>query len=190
MKTFFLLFFIALILVGMLSGCQSGRARAGSTSVKQTGPAQTPARAEAKDAAATFTAPAGSKVEFNEKLGTYTVTLSGPAVIAMTAHTETATAPQAFTPPPPPTPSDQANGRAMWFYRIALFGGLAAGLFGLVRGWDFVMYGGGAIAAAALIGLFIASNPVLFAIIGGGVALAGAGVAIWHFKLKHLPAAA
>jgi hypothetical protein len=69
-------------------------------------------------------------------------------------------------------------------YRIALIVGIAAAIFGLVRNWDLVMWGGAAMAGAAACGLFVQRHPVLFAVIGGGLALGIAGVLIWHLRLK------
>lgn len=63
--------------------------------------------------------------------------------------------------------------------------GLAVGLFGLVRGWDFVMYGGGAVAGACAFALFIQAHPLVFVVIGIGVALKIVGPLLWHTKLKH-----
>jgi len=73
----------------------------------------------------------------------------------------------------------------IWFW-IGTLVGLAAGIFGLVRGWDLIMYGGGAIAAACLFAIFVQNYPWILAIIGIGAALAVAGPYLWHTKVKHL----
>lgn len=113
------------------------------------------------------------------------IVLSAPTKFRSATHREKISAPVNHTPPAPPSPADLADGRAVWVYRLALLAGLAAAVFGLVRGWDFVMYGGAAVAVAAAVCLFVKSHPVAFAVIGAGVALAGAGVFVWHFRLKE-----
>lgn len=192
---------LAAVLLVLLSftGCSSvprsakspaGESRAGEVSVSQSGDAAQPASAASATQTATIPLPEGSEAVFNEKLGTLSVRLSAQSALTMTTRSDTATGPQAFTPPAPPSPADTATGRAVWVYRIALLVGAAAAVFGLVRGWDFVMYGGASVAVAAVIGLFVASHPVLVAVIGAGVAFAAAGVLIWHLRLKkHSPAA-
>ncbi|MBC7367160.1 MAG: hypothetical protein H7343_10190 [Undibacterium sp.] len=158
-------------------------------SITQSGDAHAPTRAETKDDARTVQIPAGTLAEFNDRLGTLKLTFTAPGVLTQTVKTEHLEAPQAFTPPAPPTPSEISTGRAVLWYRIGVALGFAAGLFGLVRGWDFVMYGGGAVALACLICLFAESHPLLTGLIGAGAALAIAGPLVWHAKIKNLPAA-
>jgi hypothetical protein len=192
MKTY-LPFLFAVVFLCLPSGCALSRVvkaptattTTGNATVTQTGNAATPAKAESDTQSAVVPIPSGSTVVFNEKLGTLAVTLSTDSTLTMTTRRDVVTGPQAFTPPAPPTPSEVADGHAVWVYRLALLIGGAAALFGLVRGWDFVMWGGGAVAGAAGVGLFVQSHPLLVGVIGGGVALAVAGVVIWHTKLKH-----
>lgn len=192
--TLLLWFVFAMALAVFLPGCATraakspaGESRAGAVSVSQTGDAHTPAKASSDTQTASVPLPSGSSVTFNEKLGTVSATLAADSIFTVETRRDLVTGPQAFTPPAPPSPSDLANGRAVWFYRVALFAGIAAAVFGLVRGWNFVMYGGGAVSAASCAGLFMQSHPLLAGVIGGGVALAVSGVWIWHTRLKHTP---
>jgi MFS family permease len=69
--------------------------------------------------------------------------------------------------------------------RLGLVAGIAAGVFGLVKGWDFVAWGGGAIAAGCVAGMALASVPPwLWAVFGVGAAACVIGPVIWHTKLK------
>lgn len=156
-------------------------------SVTQTGDAQAPARLDTATESRRVPLPAGSAIVFDEKLGTTTISLSRDVVLTSEARTESAQAPQAFTPPKPPTASEQADARATLWYRLGLAAGLVAGIFGLVRGWDWIALGGGAIAGACAFALFIQRHPVLFTVMGIGAALMVAGPYIWHRVLKHLP---
>lgn len=194
MKTFLPLLF-AVFFLCLPSGCAlvtarpkppAGASQAGEVKVEQKGDAAVPAKAWSVTNAATVPLPAGSEVTFNEKLGTLSVKLSGETILTTTMRTDHAEGPQAFTPPAPPTPSDEANGRAVLLMRLGVVAGIAAGLFGLVRGWDFVMYGGGAVAGACLFGLFVERHPVLFIVAGAGVAAAVVGPWIYHTKLKRV----
>jgi hypothetical protein len=55
----------------------------------------------------------------------------------------------------------------------------------LVRGWDFIAYGGGAIAAGCFTGMALASVPAwLWAVFGVGATACIIGPVIWHTKLK------
>ena len=187
---------VVLALAALLTGCQTGPAapaRATATApsgltVSQSGAALVPATATAKDDARTVQIPAGTVAEFNDKLGTLRLTFSAASVLTQTVKTESVTAPQSFTPPAPPSPAEIADGRAVLWYRVGVVLGIAAGLFGLVRAWDFVMWGGLTVAAACLAGLFIQSHPILILFLGVGAALMVAGPALWHLKLKDLPA--
>lgn len=194
---------VALLFVGLQTACTNTRAPvspsaavtlAGGATLTQSGDAQKPGTLSSNTEKATETKrlplPAGTELVFNEKLGTLTLRLSQTTTLEATATREVkiehAEAPQAFTPPAPPTPSEEADGKAQWLYRIGLVAGIAAALFGLVRAWDWVMYGGAAVAAGCAVGLFAAKHPAIFAVIGGGIVLAVAGPWIWHTKLKHL----
>lgn len=197
MKTAFALLCLA------LSGCSSApvaKVKAGLAAVAQRGAAEVPARAEVATSRATLPLPAGTRVEvappapkaqpdsaFISQNLPVALTLPSPSVLTVETSAERASAPQAFTPPPPPSPSDLAAGRTVWVFRIAIFAGIVAGLFGLVRGWDFVALGGGCVAAGGLVGLALDAVPVwLWAVLGAGAAISGTGWAVWHFKLRGL----
>jgi len=185
----------ALLLVACLFGCATPRARAGIVNgvpvVDQSGPIAEPARAAVETASAVVPIPTGSIVILPpdaDPSRPVEIRLSGPTELRTETRREAVEGAKSFTPPVPPTPADEADGRALWFYRIGLGIGLAAALFGLVRDWDFVMYGGGAVAAACACGIFVQKHPALFGLIGAGIALAIAGVWVWHSRLKKQPA--
>lgn len=160
---------------------------AGGAGLTQTGDAQTPAKVTSDTTVSTVPVPAGSTVIVDEKKpGVISVLLAGQSEIKTQARKETAEAPQAFKPAAPPTPSEEADGKATLYYRIGVALGIAVGAFGLVRGWDLMMYGGGIVAAACLAALFFQKHPVITALIGAGVAVAVVGPILWHTKLKHL----
>lgn len=69
---------------------------------------------------------------------------------------------------------------------VGLLVGVAAAIFGLVRMWNFVMWGGIAVAGASAIALFIHAYPWLLAVVGAGIALKFAGPYLWYTKVKHL----
>ena len=71
----------------------------------------------------------------------------------------------------------------IWFW-LGLIVGVSAAIFGLVRAWNLVMWGGVAVAGACAFGIFVQQAPWLFAIIGAGVALKFAGPYIWHTQIK------
>lgn len=185
-----------------LCGCATHRREASTikaasgATVTAWGPVESPANVATNASVTTLPIPAGLTVTVDpEPVGAWdapavdvrkpmTVALAAPSELRIETRGEVVTAPKGYAPPEPPTPAQLADGRAVWLYRIGLVVGIAAALFGLVRGWDFVMYGGGVVAAACSVGLFAHSHPVLFAVIGGGIALAGAGVFIWHTRLK------
>lgn len=189
-----------LLFLTALCGCAftpSGKIRAGRNTVAQRGAAAVPAQASTETTAASIPLPAGTVIKTAPAAvpGALTppaglsITLPEPAVLSVETTKETATAPQAFTPPAPPTPSQAAEGRATWVYRLALVAGIALAAFGLVRDYTLVMTGGAAVALASAAGLFIQAHPLLFGLIGAGTAAAAAGVWIWHTKLKKQPAA-
>lgn len=157
------------------------------TVLTQTGDAATPASVSTKTATQTIVVPAQSVVWQNDQTGQLQYRLAKDSVMTAVTKTEEAKAPQAFTPPAPPTPGEEADAKAKFWYRIGVAVGGVAGVFGLVRGWDWVMYGGGSVAAGCLFGLFVQSHPVLLIVIGLGAAVAIAGPVIWHTKLKNLP---
>ncbi len=184
------------------TGCQSkpfAAVRTAAGVVTQRGPVSVPARAETVTSRASLPLPAGTRVEvFNpERVSVKTetaantenpagmaVTLPAAAVLSVETVSDRVSGPQSFAPPSPPSPVELAAGKAAWLYRIGLLIGAAVAVFGLVRGWDFVMYGGAAVAAACGFAMFAESHPVLFFVIGGGIVLAVVGPLVWHLKLK------
>lgn len=172
----------------LLAACGSPRARVGivqgSPVVDQSGPVAEPARAAVDTASAVVPIPTGSVVVLPpdaEPSRPVEIRLSAPTELRAESRRETVAGSKSFSPP---TPADEADGRARWVYRIGLALGLAAAAFGLVRGWDLVMTGGAAVAAACACAIFVERHPALFAIIGAGLALAAAGVWVWQTKLK------
>ncbi len=185
----------ALALVMLLPGCAIGarapaaRSTAGSAHIQQTGDAAQPAKASSDATAAKVPLPAGSVVSFAAD-GSMSAKLSGESLFSAETRRDTVTGPQAFTPAAPPTPAEEAKGKAALWLRLGLVAGLAAGAFGLVKGWDLLGLGGGAVAGACFLGLSIEEMPVwLWIVLGVGGALAVAGPSLWHLRLKKLPAA-
>lgn len=162
----------------------------GGMTLTQTGDAAKPASVSTTTEAKTVPLPAGTNIVFDEKLNTVTLQLSQPTTLKTETKTEVATAPQAFTPPAPPTPVQVAAGRAQAWFWVGLVVGVAVGLFGLVRDWDFVMYGGGAVAGACAFAIFVEAHPLVFVVIGIGVALKFAGPYFWHMYVKPTAAPA
>lgn len=161
-----------------------------SGKIDMAGDAQTPPKVETKKTDSSMALPEGSRLEFNEKLGVFSVTLSKPSSLVFN-RTETAIeGPVAFTPDKAPTIGEEKEAQASFWTSIGLKAGLALGgalaIFGLVRAWDFVMYGGAAIAAGCAFGIFIERHHVLLLIIGLGATLTVVGPIIWHTKLKKL----
>lgn len=158
--------------------------------VKVSGDAQTPSKVDTKKTDGRFTIPEGSRFEFNEKLGVMTLVLSKASEMAVN-RTETAVqGPVAFTPDKGPTVGEEMQAKAGYWTHLGLMAGMVAGaaaaIFGLVRGWNYVMYGGSAVSAACMFGLFVQKHPALLIIIGLGATLAFVGPLIWHTKLKKL----
>lgn len=158
--------------------------------VTTSGDAKIPGKVDTKKTGSVLTIPEGSRFEFNEKLGVMSLTMAKAGQIALN-RTETAVeGPVAFDPPKQPTVKEIAEAKSDYWTSLGLKLGLAAGvaasLFGLVRGWDFVMYGGGCVAAACAFGIFVERHPILLAVIGLGAAAAIVGPWIYHTKLKHL----
>jgi hypothetical protein len=158
--------------------------------VEVSGDAAVPSKVDTKKTDSKLPLPEGSRLEFNEKLGVFSITLSKASEIALN-RTETAVqGPVAFTPDKAPTVAEEKSAQADFWtalgLRAGMFLGAALAIFGLVRGWDMVMYGGGAIAGACLFGLFVQKHPTLLLVIGLGAALVFVGPLIWHTKLKKL----
>lgn len=192
---------LLVLLVACLAGCQTGRrdraaapratAQAGAVAIQQTGDAARPATAAEASTRTETTIPPGVDVTAHPD-GRITWRNAAPLALVSTHTAATATGPAAFQPPAPPTPAEEAAGRAALWMRLGLVAGVAAAVFGLVRGWDFVAYGGGAIAAACVVGLSLAAVPAwLWAVFGLGAAACVLGPVLWHTRLKHTgPAAA
>ncbi len=192
---------LVILMLVALSGCSSRsqyRHVAESPSVvvaptgevKMNGDAPVPAKVNTSQTNGIMSVPVGSVVVFDEKLGTATLTLSKDTQIAVNRKETAVHGPVAFTPDKAPTISEELNAKSdakmkIW-YGIGMAVGVALAIFGLVRQWDLVMYGGVAIAGACAFCLFVQTHPVLFAVIGLGVAAAVIGPIIWHTKLKHL----
>ena len=186
-----------------LAGCQSGwwkkepvRHIAESPSVVVSdkgaveikGDSQVQPKVETKQSEATLILPGGSTFDFNERLGTVRLTLSKASQMALN-RTETAIdGPRSFVPDKAPTISEEKQAQSDYWVNLGMKAGLVLGaaiaIFGLVRGWDFVMYGGAALAAACGFGIFVEKHPTLLFIIGIGSALAVVGPIVWHTKLK------
>lgn len=188
--------FVLVLAVFGLAACKHFRppaaaVHAGSTGLQQTGAALVPAKAETITTRATIPLPAGTEFRVvpvmpADSALAFTLPSSVPIEVETTA--ERVTGPQAFTPPAPPTPAQEAAGRASLLYKLGLGAGIALAVFGLVRGWDFVMYGGASIAAGCAFGLFVEQHPLLFAVLGAGLLAVVGGPLIWKFKLQKLSA--
>lgn len=191
---------VLLLIVCALAGCAQQTRRnaippsatvgAGTAAVEQKGEAQVPASAKVEEKRQTVTLPAGTVVWQDAKTGEIRYRLGVDAPLVATIKVEQATAPAAFQPPAAPTVHEEAQADAdKWTvigYRVGVFVGIAAAIFGVTRGWPMVMWGGVSVAGACLAGLFIKSHPVLLVFIGAGVLLKVVGPLLWHTKLKHL----
>jgi hypothetical protein len=159
--------------------------------VEMTGDAQSPTKVDTKKTDSKLPLPEGSRLEFNERLGVFSITLSKPSELSLNRSETAIQGPVAFTPDRGPTVGEEGQARADFWtvlgLRVGMAGGAALAIFGLVRRWDFVMYGGAAISGACLFGLFVQQHPILLLIIGLGATLAFVGPLIWHTKLKKLP---
>jgi len=209
-RLWWVLVWLLIWLPGVL-GCQrvpSAKARAGSSSITQTGPAAVPAKAETQRATVTLPLPAGTRIEIPSRraetgaagsgdagdLGTspevaridaaVSITLPSPSVLTVDAVSEAVTGPQAFAPPSPPSPAEKATGWAVIAYYAALPIGLIAAGIGVWRMYPLVIVGGLLTSGAAAFGLFVAKNPWVERLMGAGVVVALLGVCLWHFWLK------
>lgn len=185
--------FVLLLLCLLSSGCGTlARFHKAATSVKlpsgtelhQTGDVAQPAQTTVTTTKTEAPIPPGSRITIETP-----VTLAGgrpqpPASLSTTTTTEHAVAATSFAPSAPPTPSQLADGQAKLWFWIGTFIGTAAAIFGLVRDWNFVMYGGLAVAGSCLFAIFIQAHPLIFVLIGVGIALKFVGPIIWHTKLK------
>jgi hypothetical protein len=158
--------------------------------VKVDGAAKTPAKVNTDTSDTVLTIPEGSNFVFNEKLGTLSLTISKATQMTVKRVETAIEGPVAFDPPKQPTVGEIKDAQADFYtvlaLRIGAFLGIAAAIFGLVRGWDFVMLGGGIVAASSLFGLFVQKHPLLVGIICVGATLAASGVWVWHTKLKKV----
>lgn len=190
-------FFLCLVLLCCLvTGCATFRPspRPPSATVEtpgggrftQTGDAATGGNVTTTAGRSSFTIPAGVPVSILAD-GSAAFVTPEPLTVSACFDTLRATGPTSFTPPAPPTPTDEAAGRASLWFRLGLVAGIAAGIFGLVKGWDAVAIGGGAIAAACLVALSLAAIPVwVWITLGVGAAAIVGGPALWHLRVKHL----
>lgn len=153
--------------------------------VEQTGDAQVPAKVETKSTITVVELPMGSSLVFNQTAGTIDVRLGRPSSLHQTSVAERVEAPRAFVPAAPPSPQELAKGQAAVWFWIGLVVGVCAAVFGLVRAWNLVMYGGIAVAAGCAFALFVQEHPLVLWLIGFGVLLKIAGPVIWHTVLKH-----
>jgi hypothetical protein len=192
---------IALIFVA-LTGCKSAPVRhiAESPSVSVGNEGQVEIKGDSQVApnvntaktGSKITIPEGSRFEFNEKLGVMTLVLSKASDLVVNRAETSVQGPVAFTPDKGPTIGEEKAAQADYWTTLGLRVGMALGaavaIFGLVRSWDLVMYGGAAVSGACLFGLFVQKHPVLMIVIGIGAALAVVGPIIWHTKLKKTSA--
>lgn len=159
--------------------------------MKIEGDAKTAPKVDTKSSEAIIKLPEGSTFDFNEKMGTIRLTLSKATQMAVNRTETKVDGPIAFEPDKGPTVGEEKKAEADFWTSIGLKAGLALGiavaLFGLVRGWDFVMYGGGALAGACAFGIFVEKHPLLLTFIGIGIALMVAGPVLWHTKIKPKP---
>lgn len=196
----FLMRWTLLLLPFLLLGCKNTPVRhiavspavsvsqAGAVEIK--GDAQVAPKVDTKRTDSKMALPEGTKLEFNEKLGVFTVTLAKASELAVNRQETAIAGPVAFTPDKGPTVAEESAAKSDFWTILGLRAGIALGaaacIFGLVRGWDLVMYGGAAVAGASLFGLFVQKHPTLLLIIGLGVALVVVGPLIWHTKLKKI----
>lgn len=158
----------------------------GGASLVQGGDAQTPATAATSAGRSSFTVPASVPVSVSPD-GTASFTSPTPLTFTASFEAFRASGPSAFAPPAPPTPTDEAAGRASLWFRLGLAAGIAAAVFGLVKSWDAVAIGGGAVAVACLVALSLAVIPVwVWIVLGTGLAAIVGGPALWHLRVKPL----
>lgn len=157
------------------------------TVLAQSGNAALPANVKTTQVVQDLVLPPASTLTFDERTGLLSIRLSTATPMRATTETQEVHGATAFTPPSPPTEADKTDASVRLWAWLGLGAGVAVGLFGLVRGWDFVMYGGGCVAAACALVLFFKLIPVwVYILIGVGTALVLAGPLLWHTKLKPL----
>lgn len=156
-----------------------------STEVKQAGDVAQPTQVTTQTTKTDVPIPPGSKVTIEIPVQKPDESTLPPVTLTSTTSTEHVIGPTSFQPPPPPAPSALADANLkIWFWLGLVVGGAAA-LFGLVRGWNLVMYGGLCVAGACAFAIFVQSSPWVFLVIGLGVALKFAGPYIWHTQVKQ-----
>lgn len=194
------IFWFALALY--LSGCALSPLRtakapraaitAPGVAIEQDGDTPAPASVNTSTTKAALPVPAGSFVRVDaaaegEKVENkgLSVELSAPSVLTVETVSTIAAGPRSFDPPSPPSPVEISKGRAAFWLRLGLVGGLAVAAFGLVRGWDILGIGGGCVAVACMVAdLLDKFPPWLWMLLGGGTAAAVIGPTLWHFRLK------
>lgn len=154
--------------------------------VKQAGDVAQPAQVTTSTTKTELPIPAGAKVSIEIPVPVEGKPTPPPVVLSSVTTTEHVVAPTSFQPPAPPTPAQLADGQMKVWFWIGLIVGGAAALFGLVRGWNMVMYGGLCVAGACAFGIFVQNSPWLLAVIGLGVALKIAGPTLYHTVVKKL----
>lgn len=159
-----------------------GRAAAGTAEIVQTGAAEVPATAGSTAARDTMPIPAGSVVSI-DTLGAVRIEPAAPTTWTGERRADHATGPASYRPPDPPSPADIAEGRARLVYRYAVGLGAVLLLFGLVKGFPAVAWGGAALGAGAALGITL-QHPAVNVVIGVGLGAAVAGVLIWFFLLR------
>lgn len=188
----------------LLSGCQSGWWKkepvrhiarspsvvANNGKVEITGDSQVAPKVNTKQSETSLALPEGSTFDFNEKLGTLRLTLAKASSLAVSRTETNIDGPRSFTPDKAPTIQEEKQAESDFWVNLGLKAGLVLGagiaIFGLVRSWDFMMYGGAALSAACGFGIFIERHPFLLLIVGIGITLAVVGPSIWHAKLKRM----
>ncbi len=191
---------LLLVICLVLSGCQVGGPKrhiaetpsvvvSPAGEVKIDGDTPNPAKVNTSISKSVLPVPEGSTFVFNEKLGTMTLTVSKATQIASERKETAVQGAVAFTPDKAPTIGEEKKAEADKWVALGLYAsvfiGGAAAIFGLVKDWNLVMYGGIATLAGGLFGLFVERHPLLLLLIGFGIALKFAGPFIWHTTLKH-----
>ena len=137
-----------------------------------------------------ITIPEGSRIEFNEKLGTMTFWMPKAAEFVSNSTQTAIEGPSSFTPDKAPSVKEEMDAKSDFWTVLGLRSAVALGvfaiIFGMVKDWNLVMYGGIGLAGAGLFGLFVQRHPILLAIMGIGVAAAVIGPTLWHTKIKKL----
>lgn len=183
-----------LLLVGVvfLSGCAtplnffhkvSAVVKTPTTQMKQVGDAAQPATVTTSTTKNEFPIPWGAKVVV--EMPSAPTPAVPPPIMTTSTTIEHVVGPTSFQPPAPPTAGALADANVKIWFWIGLAVGVAAAIFGLVRDWNLVMYGGIAVAGACAFAIFVQAHPLVFVVIGLGIALKFAGPWFWHTQLKN-----